>query len=84
METNSYGLSSEFFSLPRNGSERKSEDLLLFLFQGTEFGVVFSAEGFGREFQEFASIFVPRHGRRNSELFSLPLVGFGTVRFIFS
>jgi len=44
-----------FFS--RNGSERHSESLHLFLFHGTEFQVVFSsAEGFGTEFREFASI----------------------------
>ncbi len=46
---------SELFSLPRNGSERNSESLLLFLFHGTEFRVVFSfAEGLGTEFRELA------------------------------
>jgi len=45
-------------SLPRNGSEWNSENL-----HGTEFRVVFSsAEGFGTELWEFASIFVPRNG----------------------
>ena len=34
---------SDYFSLPRNGSERNSESLLLFLFNGTEFRVVFSS-----------------------------------------
>jgi hypothetical protein len=54
---------SELFSLPLKGSEGNSESLLLFLFRGTEFRVVFSSlEGFGREFQEFASISVPRNG----------------------
>jgi hypothetical protein len=41
----------EQVSLPRNGSERNSDSLLLYFFHGTEFRVVFSsAEGFGREF----------------------------------
>jgi hypothetical protein len=45
---------SEFFSLPLKFSEGNSESLLLFLFNGTEFRVVFSsAEGFGTEFREF-------------------------------
>jgi hypothetical protein len=45
---------SELCSLPRNGSERSSESLLLFLFHGTELRVVFSsAEWFGSEFREF-------------------------------
>jgi hypothetical protein len=62
----------EQFSLPRNGSERNSESLLLYFFHGTELRVVFSsAEGFGREFREYASIFVSTE--RNSELFSLQL-----------
>jgi hypothetical protein len=47
----------------RNGSERNSENLHLFWFHGTEFRVVFSsAEWFGTELWEFASIFVPRNG----------------------
>ncbi len=47
-----------FFSTDRN-----SESLLLFLFNGTEFRVVFSsAEGFGREILESATILVPRNG----------------------
>ncbi len=53
---------SECISLPRNGSERNSESLLLFLFYGTELRVIFSsAEGFGTEFREHASIFDPRN-----------------------
>jgi hypothetical protein len=45
---------SELCSLPRKGSERNSENLLLFWFHGTEFRVVFSsAEGFGTEFRDF-------------------------------
>ncbi len=62
----------EQVSLPRNGSERNSDSLLLYFFHGTEFRVVFSsAEGFGRELWEYSSIFVSTE--RNSELFSLPL-----------
>ncbi len=62
----------EQISLPRNGSERNSDSLLQYFFHGTEFRVVFSsAEGFGREFWEYSSIFVSTE--RNSELFSLPL-----------
>ncbi len=62
---------SKLFSLLLKGSEGNSEILLLFLFHGTELRVVFySAEGFGREFQEFASIFCSTE--RNSELLSLP------------
>ncbi len=63
METNSYGLSSELFSLLRNGLERNSKNLLLFLFHGTEFRVVFSsAEVFRREFRECTFIVVPQNG----------------------
>ncbi len=51
------------------------ESLLLFLFHETEFRVVFSsAERFGRECREFASIFVPR--TEFGVVFSFP-VGFG-------
>jgi hypothetical protein len=65
---------SELFSLPLKGSEGNSESLLLLLFRGTEFRVVFSsAEGFGREFREIASISVPRN--RTSDIFSLPRKG---------
>jgi hypothetical protein len=61
---------SERFSLPRNGSERNSESLLLFLFSGTEFRVNFSsAEGFGTEFREYSSIFVPQNGIPSCFLF---------------
>jgi hypothetical protein len=60
----------ELFSLPRNGLERNFENLRLFLVQGTEFQVVFSsAEGFGTEFREYASIFVPRNGIPSCYLF---------------
>ncbi len=49
---------SELFSLPLKGLEWNSESKLLFLCHGTEFRVVFSsAEEFGREFRDFASIF---------------------------
>jgi hypothetical protein len=45
---------SELFPLPRNGSERNSECLLLYLIYRTKFPVVFfSAEEFGTEFREF-------------------------------
>jgi hypothetical protein len=45
---------SELCSLPQKGSEQNYRRLLLFLFQGTEFRVVFSsAEGFGTEFRDF-------------------------------
>ncbi len=45
---------SDLFSLLRNGSERNSTSLLLFLFHGTELqAFFFSAERFGTEFQEF-------------------------------
>ncbi len=44
----------ELFSLPLKCSEGNYESLLLFLFNGTEFRVVFSsAEGFGTEFRGF-------------------------------
>jgi hypothetical protein len=61
---------SDYFSLPRNGSEHNSESLLLFLFHGTEFRVVFSsAEKFGRKFRELASSLVPRNGILSCFLF---------------
>jgi hypothetical protein len=61
---------SELFSLPRKGSDRNSESTLLFLFHGKEFRVVFSsAEGFGTEFRDYASIFVPRNGIPSCFLF---------------
>jgi hypothetical protein len=45
---------SELCSLPRNGSERNSENLHLFWFHGTEFRDDFSsAEGFGTGFRDF-------------------------------
>jgi hypothetical protein len=60
------------FYLLRNGLEWQSESLLLFLFHGTEFRVVFSySEGFGTEFREF---FVSRNSRNsvgNMRLFHL-------------
>jgi hypothetical protein len=68
---------SELCSLPRNGSERNgngternSENLHIFWFHGPEFRVVFSsAEGFGTDLWEFASIFVPRNGIPSCFLF---------------
>ncbi len=58
------------FSLPQNGSEWNSESLFLFLFHGTEFWVVFSsAERFGRESRELASISGPRTGIPSCFLF---------------
>ncbi len=45
---------SELCSLPQKGSEQNYGSLLLFLFHGTEFRVVFSStEGFGTEFRDF-------------------------------
>ena len=62
-ETAAAAFCPELFTLPRNGSERNSESLLLFLLHGTEFRVVFSsAEGFGMEFSGYASIFGLRDG----------------------
>ncbi len=62
---------SELFSLLSFSSEQNSESLLLFLFHGLEFRVVFfSAEGFGgRGFREFASLFVPLNGILSCFLF---------------
>jgi hypothetical protein len=61
---------SEMFSLPLKCSKGNSESLLLYLFHGTEFRVVFSsAEMFGREFQEIDSIFVQRNGIPSCFLF---------------
>ncbi len=62
--------SSELFTLPR--TERNSECLLLFLFHGTEFRVVFSSvKGFPTVFREFS---VPRNSRNfvgNNHMFRL-------------
>jgi hypothetical protein len=45
---------SELCSLPQKDSEQNNGSLLLFLFHGTDFRVVFSfAEGFGTEFRDF-------------------------------
>ncbi len=45
---------SELCSLPQKGSEQNYGSLLLFLFHGTEFRVVFSSvEGFETEFRDF-------------------------------
>jgi hypothetical protein len=65
-ETAAAAFYPELFTLPRNGSERNSGSLLLFLLHGTEFRAVFSStERFGREFREFA---LPRNdSERNSE-----------------
>ncbi len=74
------GFGTEFreFSVPRNGSERNSEILLIFLFHGTEFRAFFSyAKRFGTEFREF-SVPVPRNSRNSAgtnqlfRLFRLP------------
>jgi hypothetical protein len=59
-----------FFSLPLKSSEGNSESLILIWLHGTEFRVVFSsAEGFVREFREFASIFVQQNGIPSCFLF---------------
>jgi hypothetical protein len=71
-----FGTEFREFSVLWNGSERKSESLLLFLFHGTEFRAFFSsAERFGTEFREFS---VPRNSRNSAgtnqlfRLFRLP------------
>jgi hypothetical protein len=67
-------MNSELCPIPRNDSERNSENLHLFWFHGMEFRVVCSsAEGFGTQLWEFDSIFCSTE--RNSELFSLPRKG---------
>jgi hypothetical protein len=64
-------LCSELFSLPRNGLEQPSESLLLFLYHGKEFWVVFSSpEGFLERNSESCFYFCSTE--RNSKLFSLP------------
>ncbi len=63
-------LNFELFSLPLKNSEGNSENLLPFWLHGTVFQVVFfSAEGFGRKFREFASIFFQRNGISSCYLF---------------
>ncbi len=50
---------SELFSLPQNGLEQQSESLLLFLFHGTEFWLVFSSsEGFSERNSESCFYFL--------------------------
>ena len=45
---------SELCSLPQKGSEQNYGSLFLFLFNGTEFRVIFSSsEGFGTDFRDF-------------------------------
>ncbi len=69
-ETAAAASCSELFSIPRNGLERNYEILLLFSFHRREFrGVFSSSEGFGREFREFASVFVPRNEIPSCSLF---------------
>ena len=61
---------SQLFFLPLKSSEGNFESLLLVWYHGTEFIVVFSsAEGFGRQFWEFACIVVQRNGIPNCFLF---------------
>jgi hypothetical protein len=63
---------SELFSLPRNGSERNSERLLLILFHGTEFRAFFSsAERFWTEFREFSVLRNSRSSAGTNQLFHL-------------
>ncbi len=63
---------SVLFSFPLKGSEGNFESLLLLVFNGTEFRVVFSStEEFGTEFRELS---VPRNSRNsagNNHLFRL-------------
>jgi hypothetical protein len=75
------GIPSCFF-FRRRVRKGNSESLLLFLFHRTEFQVAFSTvKGFGREFQEFASIFIPRNGipRKGSERNSKSFLFRGTT-----
>ncbi len=66
----------ELFSFPLKGSERKT--LLLFLFRGTEFRVVFSsAEGFRAEFWEFSVL----RNSRNSVAITTCSVNSADVNF---
>jgi hypothetical protein len=61
---------SGLFSLPLKSSEGNFESLFFIWLHGTEFRVVFSsAQGFGREFREFAFIFVQRNGIPSCFLF---------------
>ncbi len=63
---------SELFSLPLKGSEGNSESSLLFLFNGTEFRVVFSSVG--RVRNGIPRFSVPRNSRNsvgNNHLFRL-------------
>ncbi len=61
---------SKLIFLPLKSSEGNFESLLLVWYHGTEFRVVFSsAEGFGRQFWEFACIFVQQNGIPNCFLF---------------
>ncbi len=63
---------SELFSLPRNGSERNPESLLLFLFHSAEFQAFFSfAERFGTEFREFSILRNSRNSAGTNQLFRL-------------
>jgi hypothetical protein len=74
---------SGLFSLPLKSSEGNSESLFLIWLHGTEFRVVFSsAEGFGREFRELASIFVQWNGIPSCFLFS-GRVRNGIPKFLF-
>ncbi len=67
---------SELFSLPLKGSERKT--LLLFLFRGTEFRVVFSStQGFEAEFWEFSVL----RNSRNSVAITTCSVNSADVNF---
>jgi hypothetical protein len=62
----------EFFSLLWNGSERNSESLLLFLFYGIDFRVIFSSvERFGTEFREFSVSQKTRNSVGNNHWFRL-------------
>jgi hypothetical protein len=81
-ETAAVAFYPELFTLPRNGSERNSGSLLLFLLHGTEFRAVFSStERFGREFREFA---LPQNdSERNSESLLLFLLHGTEFRVVF-
>ncbi len=59
----------EQVSLPRNGSERNSDSLLLYVFHGTEFRVVFSS-GEGSEGNSEGILLFLKVGWPDAPLFS--------------
>ncbi len=63
---------SELFSLPRNCSDRNSDNLHLILFYSKEFRAFFSSvERFGTEFREFSVPWNSRNSAGTNQLFRL-------------